>query len=187
MKKIYILEVIGFFIIFVVGVYLIDINENISIAIGLIGLLGMPIVPIITSLFKKKTINNEKSETTKKNKYGKKIIIPVILIIIVITIIFLYNVNENKSKNNMIIDAQRILVNADAQKILNEIGNEEITCLYVYGYDGIYKNSGNYVGSVDLTGDNPYIELSDGKYFLKGTYDNLTILKSKLSASTNCK
>lgn len=87
----------------------------------------------------------------------------------------------------MLFDAKEMLISAENQIQLDLLkGESKKTCLYIYGWEGLAKNSGNYRGSVDLTKDEPYIELSDGKYFVKGTYNDLKIMKSNLEASTSC-
>jgi len=118
-----------------------------------------------------------------KNTITIIIIISFLIVLIVFTII---KDDKEAEKNRMLFDAQQMLINADAQKSLDEVNNKKTTCLYVYGYDGLYNNSGNYVGSIDLTEEKPYIELSDGNYLIKGTYDDLIMVESNLTASTSC-
>ena len=87
----------------------------------------------------------------------------------------------------MLNDAKVMLTQGQIEMSMNKLDeNSNTTCLYVYGYESHYNNSGNYVGSIDLTGEEPYIELSDGKYLVRGTIDDLTIIKSNLTASTSC-
>ena len=87
----------------------------------------------------------------------------------------------------MLNDAKYMLMHGEVQiqeNILDE--NSNVTCLQIYGYEGKYKNSGNYIDSVDLLSNEPYIELSDGKYYVRGTMNDLKIIESNLTASTTC-
>lgn len=60
MKKIYVLEILFCFLIIEVAAFILNINENISTIIGLFGILGIIILPIITSKNDKlKNINNK--------------------------------------------------------------------------------------------------------------------------------
>lgn len=116
---------------------------------------------------------------------------PIIFILIAFVLVILYLViatlNNNKlNKNDMLNDAKLMITLAKAQNLLDETEGKGNDCLYIYGYDGAYSNSGNYIGSIDLTLENPYIWLSDGNYFVRGTTDDLTIMKSNLAATTNC-
>lgn len=123
----------------------------------------------------------------------KKNNIESILIAIVVTIVLVCFISwkvltkiEQKDKSKILLDAKTMLAVAEAQNSLDKLESKDSNCLYIYGYEGIYKNSGNYVGSVDLSSSEPYIELSDGKYYVKGTSKKLKIIKSNLTASTTC-
>lgn len=142
-----------------------------------------------------KDINKLSNESTNyKNKKNKMPIPVLILVIVIFSILFLSIIGSiinakqkaNKmgienDKDNMLYDAETMLLSSVLQK------DGETTCLYIYGYDGLYKNSGNYRGSIDISEDEEYIWLSDGNYLVKGTYDNLTIIESNLEATTNCR
>ena len=115
------------------------------------------------------------------------IMIAIILVIIYILFASISSGKNNLEKEYMLNDAKHMLLNGEIQIEQNKIDeNSNITCLQIYGYDSNYKNSGNYVGSVNLSNDEPYIELSDGKYLVRGTMNNLKIIESNLTATTTC-
>ena len=126
---------------------------------------------------------------------NNKMPIPILIIVIVIFGILIMStvgsvieakqkankMSVENGKNAMLNDAEAMLLSAVLQK------DGKTKCLYIYGYESSYENSGNYRGSIDISGDEDYIWLSDGNYLVKGTYDNLTIIESNLEATTNCR
>lgn len=136
----------------------------------------------------------DKSTNCEKKKNNKMPIPVLILVILIFSFLFIsiigsimgakQKANEmsvENDKNAMLNDAETMLLSAVLQK------DGKTKCLYIYGYDSSYKNSGNYRGSIDISGEEEYIWLSDGNYLVKGTYDNLTIIESNLEATTNCR
>ena len=122
----------------------------------------------------------------------KKIVVAglIISLLAIVVAFAVSRINKSYKENDeysVLYDAKEMLRSADNQLYLDELkGNKKTTCLYIYGWDGLYRNSGNYRGHIDLSKEEPYIELSDGKYFVRGTYYDLKLLKSNLEASTSC-
>lgn len=132
----------------------------------------------------------------KKTANKKKIITIIIVVAIILIIplsIYIRNSIENTNKQMMLADAYTYISNAKIQyeednldNIINNVPYID-KCYYIYARnDGLYKNSGNYIGSILVNNNKAEIWLSDGNYIVTGTTSNLTIIESKLTATKNC-
>lgn len=132
-----------------------------------------------------------------KKPANKKKIITIVIVIAIILIIplstYICNSIENTNKQMMLADAHTYISNAKIQyeedNLDNIINNMPYMdkCYYIYARnDGLYKNSGNYIGSILVNNNKAEIWLSDGKYMVTGTTNNLTIIESKLTATKTC-
>lgn len=108
------------------------------------------------------------------------------LIILIVIVISVININEDANMSKFERKAEKYIINAQLQFTTELMENMEETI----NYRCYYIDEDEYIGSVKVEVDDGETEyeiwLSNGKYYASGEQDDISVVKSTKTATSNC-